>query len=169
MSSSNDDDDGFVAYIPNTIDPGYAILVATIIFTFLSNAMIPCLVSLGRKYEKQRMQQEELMENAEMMNNSSTVGGAKSELQARPKSDLPPRPKPTTKADFVDQVLAGGLPPEPDEDSKLQGDDDDDDSKNNYMPDSYVRAQADPSATPWRNLLDQVRAVLYCSVTNTYC
>lgn len=50
------DDDGFVGYAPSTVDPGNALLIAIIVFTVLSNAFLPCLVSLGRRYERKRIE-----------------------------------------------------------------------------------------------------------------
>jgi hypothetical protein len=45
----------FVGYLPSARDPGYAILIATMLFCISSNLMLPCLVSLGRRYEKKRL------------------------------------------------------------------------------------------------------------------
>jgi hypothetical protein len=55
----SNDDDGFLDYVPTAIDPGYTILVATTIFCLVSNTFLPCLVSLGRRYEKRRIAREE--------------------------------------------------------------------------------------------------------------
>jgi hypothetical protein len=50
-----EDDDGFVGYLPTTVDPGYALLIATTLFCLATNLMMPCAVSLGRRYEKRRL------------------------------------------------------------------------------------------------------------------
>jgi hypothetical protein len=49
------DDDGFVGYLPTTEDPGYSLLIATTLFCLASNLMMPCAVSLGRRYERKRL------------------------------------------------------------------------------------------------------------------
>ena len=46
------DDDGFIYYVPTSVDPGYVLLIATIVFCIFSNAVLPCLVVLSRRYEK---------------------------------------------------------------------------------------------------------------------
>jgi hypothetical protein len=51
------DDDGFVHYIPTTVDADYLLLVVTTLFCILSNAILPCLVSLGSRYEKRKLAQ----------------------------------------------------------------------------------------------------------------
>jgi hypothetical protein len=61
-----DDDDsfyaenGFIGYVPGTVDPGLGLLIATMIFAVLSTAVLPCLVTLGRRYEKRRIAKQEL-------------------------------------------------------------------------------------------------------------
>lgn len=45
----------FAGYLPSAKDPGSALLIATILFCVSSNLMLPCLVSLGRRYEKKRI------------------------------------------------------------------------------------------------------------------
>lgn len=52
-----DDDDGFHSYQEDTVDPGYSLLVATAIFCFASNLLLPCFVSLGRRYQRRRDKQ----------------------------------------------------------------------------------------------------------------
>lgn len=49
------DDDGFIHYIPTTVDADYLLLVVTTLFCILSNAILPCLVSLGSRYEKRKL------------------------------------------------------------------------------------------------------------------
>jgi len=49
------DDDSFAWYVPSTVDPGYTLLIILCIFCFLSNAILPCLVSMGRRYEKRKL------------------------------------------------------------------------------------------------------------------
>eukprot|EP00542_Grammatophora_oceanica_P015452 CAMPEP_0194050584 /NCGR_PEP_ID=MMETSP0009_2-20130614/36087_1 /TAXON_ID=210454 /ORGANISM="Grammatophora oceanica, Strain CCMP 410" /LENGTH=837 /DNA_ID=CAMNT_0038697295 /DNA_START=47 /DNA_END=2560 /DNA_ORIENTATION=- len=53
-----DDDDGFAGYIPTTVDPGWELLVGTAIFCAITNALLPCFVALGRRYEKRLMERE---------------------------------------------------------------------------------------------------------------
>jgi MatE len=53
------DDDGFLDYVPTTVDPGYSLLIATTLFCLLSNAILPCLVSFGRRYEKRKIARQE--------------------------------------------------------------------------------------------------------------
>lgn len=48
-------DDGFAGYVPTAEDPGPAMLVATGLFCVLITAIVPCLVSLGRRYEKRSL------------------------------------------------------------------------------------------------------------------
>jgi len=50
-----DDDDGFVGYVPTTVDPGPWVLIGTAVFCSLSILLFPCMVSMGRRYEKRRM------------------------------------------------------------------------------------------------------------------
>eukprot|EP00588_Corethron_pennatum_P033366 CAMPEP_0194347102 /NCGR_PEP_ID=MMETSP0171-20130528/105801_1 /TAXON_ID=218684 /ORGANISM="Corethron pennatum, Strain L29A3" /LENGTH=848 /DNA_ID=CAMNT_0039114311 /DNA_START=138 /DNA_END=2684 /DNA_ORIENTATION=+ len=56
---ANDDDyandDGFVSYVPTTIDPGMAVLVATVIYCFIIMILLPVLVSSGRKRHTRKM------------------------------------------------------------------------------------------------------------------
>lgn len=54
-----DDDDGFLDYVPTTVDPGYSLLIATTLFCLLSNAILPCLVSCGRRYENRKVARQE--------------------------------------------------------------------------------------------------------------
>ncbi|KAI2511502.1 hypothetical protein MHU86_2938 [Fragilaria crotonensis] len=49
------DDDGFIHYVPTTVDADYLLLVVTTLFCILSNAILPCLVSLGSRYEKRKL------------------------------------------------------------------------------------------------------------------
>ena len=50
-----DDGETFVWDVPSGEDPEYALLIATTIFCLMSNLMLPCFVSLGRRYEKRRI------------------------------------------------------------------------------------------------------------------
>ena len=54
------DDDGFLDYAPTSVDPGYSLLIATTLFCLLSNAILPCLVSFGRRYEKRKLASQEI-------------------------------------------------------------------------------------------------------------
>jgi len=56
--ASDDDyanDDGFVSYVPTTIDPGMAVFVATGIYCFIIMILLPVLVSNGRKRHTRKM------------------------------------------------------------------------------------------------------------------
>eukprot|EP00957_Ditylum_brightwellii_P157943 12022412-Ditylum_brightwellii.AAC.1 len=46
--------DGFGGYIPKTKHPGFGIMVAVIVYTIFSVAVVPALVVVGERYEKQR-------------------------------------------------------------------------------------------------------------------
>lgn len=53
-SASEDGDDGFVNYVEDTIDPGPSLLIATTILCVLMYAVLPCLVSFGKRYSSRR-------------------------------------------------------------------------------------------------------------------
>jgi len=46
--------EGFAGYVPDTLDPGKSVLIATIVICILLNALLPCLVSIGQHREKKR-------------------------------------------------------------------------------------------------------------------
>ena len=52
------DDDGFINYVPTTVDPDYILLVVTTVFCIVSNAILPCMVTLGKRYEKRKIARE---------------------------------------------------------------------------------------------------------------
>ena len=54
---SEDDDDGFIGYDETTVDPGPWIIVATALFCVLSIVLFPCLIALGRRYERRKLHQ----------------------------------------------------------------------------------------------------------------
>ena len=47
-----EDDDGFLGYVETTVDPGPWVIVGTTVFCALSIILLPCMLSLGRRYEK---------------------------------------------------------------------------------------------------------------------
>ena len=55
--------DGFAGYIPETVDPGLFIVVAVIGFSVASNSLLPCMVSLGVRYEKRKIASQVVVEN----------------------------------------------------------------------------------------------------------
>ena len=74
------DDDQFIGYEVSTMDPGPGLLVATTLFCVLLNSLLPCLVSLGRRYEKRRLSKLGSQEDDEVMsehpNKAPEKGGA---------------------------------------------------------------------------------------------
>lgn len=46
----NNDDEGFYGYVETSNDPGYSLLIATILFTIIVNMALPLMISLGNKY-----------------------------------------------------------------------------------------------------------------------
>ena len=73
MTAEDDyfDDDGFINYVPTTVDPDYILLVATTLFCIFSNAILPCLVTLGKRYEKRKIAREASQHRDESMDAAS--------------------------------------------------------------------------------------------------
>mmetsp|Transcript_32802 Transcript_32802/g.37315 ORF Transcript_32802/g.37315 Transcript_32802/m.37315 type:complete len:878 (+) Transcript_32802:172-2805(+) len=124
------DDDTFARYIPMTVDPGYSLLIITTIFTLFSNAILPCLVSMGRRYEKRK-------------------------IQLNPKTEESVATKISTGKLKMKQCTGDAVECKLDEvASKTEGE-----PKTNtrYTPDSYVRvANNKVNNTSLKTLLDQI-------------
>mmetsp|Transcript_15742 Transcript_15742/g.23168 ORF Transcript_15742/g.23168 Transcript_15742/m.23168 type:complete len:870 (-) Transcript_15742:62-2671(-) len=123
------DDDSFSCYVPETIDPGYALLIGTAIFCLLTNAILPCLVSMGRRYEKRNISRND-------QENTDTA-----------KEPISPTEKTPTDQPIVDATA------QKTEDAAARTEN----GINAYHPDSYVRAPAKKAHNPGlKNLLDQI-------------
>lgn len=123
------DDDGFSCYVPETIDPGYVLLIGTAIFCLLTNAILPCLVSMGRRYEKRNISRND-------------------------EEDLDVAKEPTgpTGKLHIDQPIDDAAAQRA-EDAAARTES----GSNVYHPDSYVRAAANKTYNPGlKNLLDQL-------------
>lgn len=72
--ASLEDDDSFANYVPTTTDPGSTLLIATCLFCVLSNLMLPCIVSLGRRYEKKRIAEQGPAEEDDVMSEQPQNG-----------------------------------------------------------------------------------------------
>jgi hypothetical protein len=108
MASPMDDDDGFHYYIPNSVDPGYTLLIFTICICLLTNAILPCLVSMGRKYEKRKVEKESVELNEVMIEKAqskeSNVESVSAPGEVPKKSDVGSQVKGTTWKSLLDQV-----------------------------------------------------------------
>jgi hypothetical protein len=136
-----DDDDGFLGYVPVTVDPGNALLIATIIFCLLTNLILPCLVSLGRRYERKRIAREQ----------AERIDGVVSE---QPQTD-------TMNATSTNNRNAKNDASALDQSShklREEGDTASASAGKNYIPESYVRGDQQKNSSTWKSLLDQVRA-----------
>jgi len=123
------DDDGFACYEPETIDPGYVLLIGTAIFCLLTNAVLPCLVSMGRRYEKRNISRNE-------------HEGTDDSKEATNLTEKP----------VADQAVADA-PLQRNDDAAVRTED----ASNIYHPDSYVRAAGNKTHNPGlKNLLDQL-------------
>lgn len=83
MAEENYNDDWYVGYVETSVDPGPWMLVGTAVFCIFSLAMLPCLVSLGRRYEKRRLsatQEDEASQVASETPSSYVHGTSKSAL-----------------------------------------------------------------------------------------
>jgi hypothetical protein len=128
-----DDDDGFLGYVPATVDPGNALLIATIIFCLLSNSILPCLVSLGRRYERKRIAREQAERIDDVV--SEQPQPQIDEALALDQSGHKSREEGGATGATAGAAASAG---------------------NNYIPDSYVRGEQQKNST-WKSLLDQVR------------
>jgi hypothetical protein len=108
MASSMEDDDGFHYYVPDTVDPGYTLLIFTICICVFINLILPCLVSMGRKYEKRKIEKESIDMNDAMIEKSqskvSNVESSSGPGELCKKSDLGSSGKGTTWKSLLDQV-----------------------------------------------------------------
>jgi hypothetical protein len=72
-----EEDEGFIGYIPTANDPGWSLLIGTILFCILSNMVLPCLVTMGRRYERKRLAlQQSSRANEESTKSETTSRGA---------------------------------------------------------------------------------------------
>lgn len=140
------DDDGFLDYVPTTVDPGYSLLIATTLFCLLSNAILPCLVSYGRRYENRKVAQQESPKKeaapeekakeplqVKDADDSPAFGDSSKRSEADQKMPLPESPakkgtplktgggadhKGNTWRSLIDQII---VPPYPDESHSVVG------------------------------------------------
>lgn len=54
----DDDDDGFLDYVVTTIDPAPGMLIATAVFSFTLYAILPLLVAMCNRRDRQRAKQK---------------------------------------------------------------------------------------------------------------
>jgi len=124
------DDDTFAWYVPTTIDPGYSLLIIATIFTLLSNAILPCLVTMGRRYEKRR-------------------------IQLNPKTEESVAPTVATEESKVNQSAGNAVESKIEEVANKTKDELNTNTR--YTPDSYVRAaNRRTNNTGLKTLLDQI-------------
>lgn len=58
-TNTGGEDDGFQNYVDDSMDPGYSILIATVIFCVLLIAALPCIVAVGKRFVKHEDAAEE--------------------------------------------------------------------------------------------------------------
>lgn len=51
MALGDNPDDGFVNYVPITVNPGDTMLIGTVLFSLLLTILLPCLVAIGKRLQ----------------------------------------------------------------------------------------------------------------------
>jgi hypothetical protein len=140
VADADYNDDGYAGYLETSVDPGPWMLVGTALFCVLSLAVLPCLVSFGRRYEKRRLrmtQEDDVPQAAEAPKEDGVgEGGSGRSLAA---SETPSSyVHGTSNKSFLSGKLLQGLvekvimPPYPD----------DEDGSNLGMPNPKTRSEA---------------------------
>jgi hypothetical protein len=60
----------FLEYSKSTVDPGWSFIMATLVAGLLLNLSLPCLVSLGSRYERRRFQETSHRNGSNTQNNN---------------------------------------------------------------------------------------------------
>lgn len=138
MDNNDDylDDDGFVNYVPTTVDPGFVFLLVTTLFCIATHAILPCLVTLGKRYEKRKIARESGELRSESMDAASEQPQVVAAIKER-----------TTAMDG----------------SRRSGGDQNVDSSPSPSGSNSKGATAGPDAHThtWKSLLDQVRFLMH--------
>lgn len=131
-----EDDDGFEGYVETTVDPGPWVIVGTTAFCALSILLLPCMLSLGRRYEKRCLGGDhELSDTVDKVDNNENDVELASEVQRAEKEDKsdgnenqkslkisdgschsPSEPGTTARAQLQALVAQLIIPPYPDDD-----------------------------------------------------
>jgi hypothetical protein len=64
-STVMEDSNAFGGYVQTTVDPGSSLVVATVIFGVLLFSFLPCMISLGNRYEKRQEEESSEKKDAE--------------------------------------------------------------------------------------------------------
>lgn len=96
------DDDNYDGYIPKSVDPGPSMLVATLFFCILLVALLPCFVSLGKKWKRKKAMAKL---TADAHNDESE---SSSDDEGHPNADRPVKNKNRLRDEDGDESVSSG-------------------------------------------------------------